>query len=186
MSNPNIEQFIEAQKANNEVLVGLVKKAFDGVEKLAALNLNASREFLDTAVSNADKLSTLKDPKELATVGSTLAQPSVEKVVSYSKSVYELLSSLQKDVVATAEAQFQKASKVAGDAFEKATANAPAGSEAITAAFKSAVAASNQALDSVTAATKQMAEVAESNLKAATEAATKAVSSATAAAGKKK
>lgn len=183
MSTPNIEQILEAQKANNEVLVGLLKKTFDSIEKLAALNLNASREFLDVAVSNVDKLSSVKDPKELAAVGTTLAQPSVEKVVGYSKSVYELVSSLQKEVFGVAEAQFQKASKVATDAFEKATANAPAGSEAFTAAFKSAIAASSQAMDSVTAASKQLAEVAETNLKAATEAATKAVG---AAAGKKK
>ena len=69
MSTPNIEQILEAQKANNEVLVGLLKKTFDSIEKLAALNLNASREFLDVAVSNVDKLSSVKDPKELAAVG---------------------------------------------------------------------------------------------------------------------
>ena len=175
MKNPSLEQLLEAQKANNEVLLGLVRKTIDGVEKLAALNLNASREFLDSAVANAEQLASLKDPKDLAKVGSSLTQPGMEKVVGYSKSIYEVVSGLQQDVVSIAEAQFKSATKAAHDAIEKATANAPAGTEAITAAIKQAVAATTTAFDNMSAATKQITAAAEGNLKAAGEAAAKAV-----------
>lgn len=175
MKNPSLEQLLEAQKANNEVLLGLVRKTIDGVEQLAALNLNASREFLDSAVANAEQLAAIKDPKDLAKVGSSLAQPGVDKVVGYSKSIYDVVSSLQREVVSIAESQFKTATKVAQEAIDKATANAPAGTEAITAAIKQAVAASTTAFDNLSAATKQITAAAEGNLKAAGEAAAKAV-----------
>ncbi|MFP3748214.1 phasin family protein, partial [Achromobacter sp. SIMBA_011] len=37
------EQFVAAQKANLETLFGLTGKAFEGVEKLVELNLQAVR-----------------------------------------------------------------------------------------------------------------------------------------------
>nr|MBL8412112.1 phasin family protein [Dechloromonas sp.] len=38
MSNPNIEQLAAAQKANIEVMTALLRTAFNGVERLTALN----------------------------------------------------------------------------------------------------------------------------------------------------
>ena len=43
MSNPSIEQLAAAQKANSEVLLALLRASFNGVERLTALNIAASR-----------------------------------------------------------------------------------------------------------------------------------------------
>jgi hypothetical protein len=42
MSNLNIEQLTAAQKANAEVMMALMRTAFNGVERLTALNMAAS------------------------------------------------------------------------------------------------------------------------------------------------
>ena len=43
MSKPNMEQMAAAQKANAEVMTALLRTAFNGVERLTALNMAASR-----------------------------------------------------------------------------------------------------------------------------------------------
>ena len=53
MNKPNMEQLAAAQKANAEVMTALLRTAFNGVERLTALNMAASREFFNNTVSNA-------------------------------------------------------------------------------------------------------------------------------------
>jgi len=69
MSTNNLEQLAAAQKANAEVMMALVRTAFNGMEQLAALNLAASRELFNTSVANTQQLLTIKDPQELAKAG---------------------------------------------------------------------------------------------------------------------
>ena len=61
MTNPNIEQLTAAQKANAEVMVALVHTAFNGVEKIAELNLAAARDFLNSSVNGTQTLLGAKD-----------------------------------------------------------------------------------------------------------------------------
>ncbi len=71
MSNPNIEQLTAAQKANAEVMMALMRTAFNGVERLTALNMAASREFFNNTVANAQQLLSVKDANEAANRTST-------------------------------------------------------------------------------------------------------------------
>ena len=66
MSNPNFEQLTAAQKANAEVMMTLLRTAFDGVERLTALNMAASREFFNNTVANAQQLLSAKDASAVA------------------------------------------------------------------------------------------------------------------------
>ena len=83
MTNPNIEQLTAAQKANAEVMVALVQTAFNGVEKIAELNLAAARDFLNSSVNGTQTLLGAKDVQETSKLQSTLAQPNLEKVTAY-------------------------------------------------------------------------------------------------------
>ena len=56
MSNNNLDQLAAAQKANAEVMTALMRTAFEGMEKLAALNMAASREFFNASVSSAQQM----------------------------------------------------------------------------------------------------------------------------------
>lgn len=174
MNNPNLEQLANAQKANADVMMALVRTAFNGMEQLAALNLAASRELFNTSVTNTQQLMNVKDPKELAKINATLAQPSVEKIGEYSRSIYELLTKMQKDITSVMEAQYSSFTKNASSAIEKSTASTPVGGDVFAAAMKSMLQASTKAYDNMTQMAKQMADIADANVKATTSATAKA------------
>ena len=170
------EQFAAAAKTNVETLLTLANTAFASAERLAALNLNTSRSFLEDSVANAKALLAVKDVQELVALQTNLAQPLVEKAVAYARSVYEIATQSQEEVSKLFEGQISELNKNVAAALDKAAKSAPAGSDVAVAAVKSAIAAANSAYDSVSKAAKQVAEIAEANVAAATSATVKAVS----------
>jgi phasin family protein len=187
MSNPNIEQLTAAQKANAEVMMTLLRTAFDGVERLTALNMAASREFFNNTVANAQQLLSAKDASAVAKLNTELAQPNVDKLVGYSRSVYDLVTEMQKEITSVMEAQYSSFTKNAASAVEKAKASAPVGGDVFAATMQSMLGASTKAFDTMTSMAKQLSDIAEANVQAASKT-TKAAApakSATAAAAKK-
>jgi phasin family protein len=188
MSNPNFEQLTAAQKANAEVMMTLLRTAFDGVERLTALNMAASREFFNNTVANAQQLLSAKDAAAVAKLNSELAQPNVDKLVGYSRSVYDLVTEMQKEITSVMEAQYSSFTKNAASAVEKAKASAPVGGDVFAATMQSMLGASTKAFDQMTSMAKQLSDIAEANIQAAsktTKAAAAPAKSATAAAAKK-
>jgi len=169
------DQLASANKANVETLLTLANTAFASAERLAALNLNAARTLLEESVANAKTLLGAKDAQELLSIQSSLAQPAVEKVVAYSRSIYEIASQTQEELSKVFEGQIAEINKNVASALDKAAKNAPAGSDVAVAAVKSAIAAANSAFDSISKAAKQVAEITEANVAAATNATVKAV-----------
>jgi len=184
MSTPNIEQLAAAQKANAEVMTTLMRAAFNGVERLAALNMAASRDFFNTAVSNTQQLLAVKDPSELSKLNANLAQPALEKWMEYSRSVYDLVTSVQKEVSTVVEGQYEQFSKTAASSLDKAK-SAPGG-DVLAAAMKSMLDASGSAFAQMNAMAKHAAEIAETNMQAAADTTTKATAAAAKAAAAKK
>jgi len=188
MNKPNMEQLAAAQKANAEVMTALLRTAFNGVERLTALNMAASREFFNNTVSNAQQLLNAKDPSEAAKLGSDLAKPNADKWVDYSRSVYELVAGMQKELTSVMESQYGSFTKNASSAVEKATASAPVGGDVFAATMKSMLNASTKAFDNMNSMAKQLSDIAEANMAAAGKltgkATSKAVSATTAAARK--
>lgn len=187
MSNPNFEQLTAAQKANAEVMMALMRTAFNGVERLTALNMAASREFFNSTVANTQQLLGAKDANAVAKLNSELAQPNVDKLVSYSRSVYDLVSEMQKEITSVMEAQYSSFTKNAETAVEKAKASAPVGGDVFAATMQSMLGASTKAFDQMTSMAKQLSDIAEANILAASQATAiaPAKKSATAAAAKK-
>jgi phasin family protein len=184
MTNPNFEQLAAAQKANVEVLLALVRTAFNGVERLTALNIAASRDFFNNSLVNTQQLLGAKEPGDVAKLNSELAKPNLDKWMEYSRSVYDLASQVQKELTSVVEAQYSSFTKNASSAMEKASAGAPVGGDVFAAAMKSMLSASTQAFDNMTAVTKQFTDIAEANIQAAASATGKAVSATSAAAKK--
>jgi phasin family protein len=187
MSNPNFEQLTAAQKANAEVMMTLLRTAFDGVERLTALNMAASREFFNNTVANAQQLLSAKDANAVAKLNAELAQPNVDKLVGYSRSVYDLVTEMQKEITSVMEAQYSSFTKNAASAVEKAKASAPVGGDVFAATMQSMLGASTKAFDQMTSMAKQLSDIAEANVQAAakTSKAIAPAKSATAAAAKK-
>ncbi|MBI4988886.1 MAG: phasin family protein [Rhodocyclales bacterium] len=172
------EQLAGANKANVEAMLTLANTAFASAERFAALNLNTARAVLEDSVNNAKALLGAKDLQEAISLQATLAQPSVEKAVAYSRSVYEISAQTQEEFSKLVEAQFAEVNKNVASSLDKAAKSAPAGSDVAVAAVKSAIAAANSAYDTMSKAAKQVAEIAEANVAAATNATVKAVGAA--------
>jgi phasin family protein len=157
------EQIVAAQKANLETLFGLTQKAFEGVEKLVELNVQATKAAMNESASNTQAMMSVKDAQELLTLQASLMQPLAEKTVAYSRHLYDIASGTGAEFSKAAEAQTTDAQKKFMSVVDNATKNAPAGSESAVAVMKSAVSAANNAMESVQKAVKQATEMAETN-----------------------
>ena len=184
MSNANIEQLAQAQKANAEVMMALVRTSFNGIERLTALNMAASREFFNASVANTQQLMSAKDAGAVAKLNADLSKPNVDKLMEYSRNVYDLVSDMQKEVTSVMEAQYSSFTKNAESAVQKAKASAPVGGDVFAATMQSMLNASNQAFGNMSSMAKQLADIAEANLQVAGKVAAPA-KSATSAAAKK-
>ena len=175
MSNNNLDQLAAAQKANAEVMMTLMRTAFEGMEKLAALNMNASREFFNTSVSSAQQMLAAKDAQELAKINTAVAQPNAQKLMEYSRNVYDLVTQLQQQVTSVMDSQYNNFSKKASATIAQTSAQAPVGGDVFAAAMKSMLDATNQAFGNMQNMAKQMTEIADANLQAASSVTAKAV-----------
>lgn len=168
------EQFAAAQRANIETLFGLTNKAFEGIEKLVELNLQATKAALGEAADTARAVLTVKDAQELLALQAGLLQPAAEKAAAYSRHLYDIAAATNAEVTKVAEQTAADAQVKFMSVVDTAVKNAPAGTENAVALVKSAVAAANNAYESVHKAAKQAAEVAEANFQAVTSTAVKA------------
>ena len=166
------EQLAGANKASAETFITIANTAFAGVERLAALNLNAARSFVEDSAANTRALLAVKDVNAMVAMQKSLSQPDSEKAAAYSRRVYEIATQTHEALSQVVEAQIFGLNKQLGLALDKAAATAPAGSDLAVNALRSAITAANSAYDSMTKAAKQATEIAEANLISATAAVT--------------
>ena len=178
------EQLIATQKANLQTLHGLTTKAFEGIEKLVELNLQATKAALNESNQHAQALLSVKDAQELIALQASLLQPLSEKAAAYSRHLYDIASGTSAEFTKAFEEKFAEGQAQFATIVDNAARNAPAGSETAVAMMKSAVAAANNAFESVQKAVKQASDVAEANFNAVTTSATTAAKNAGAAAKK--
>jgi len=167
------EQVTANSKASVEALLAIANSNFAAIEKLAALNFNATKSVFEDSMSHAKALLNAKDVQELVNLNVAAAQPSLEKFIAYSRSVYELSTQQQGEFTRLCETQAGEFNRSLVGLLDKYAKNAPAGSDVAIAAVKSALAAANSAYDSFAKVTKQATEIAEANIAAATSAVTK-------------
>jgi phasin family protein len=151
-----------------QVLFGLTQKAFEGVEKLVELNVQASKAALSESANHTQAMLSVKDAQELMALQAGLMQPLADKAAAYSRHLYDIANGTTAEFSKAVETQTaEMQSKFAG-MVDNATQNAPAGSETAVAMMKNAVAAANHAYETVQKAVKQASEMAEANLNSVT------------------
>jgi phasin family protein len=136
------------------------------------------------SVSNANTLLAAKDAKDVSALNQQLAKPGVDKMMDYSRKVYDLVAQMQKEVTAVVESQYSQFQKDANTAISKTQA-APVGGDVFAAAMKTMLDQTNKAFEGMNAVARQMSELAESNLQSATAVTAKTVGAATKSAAKK-
>jgi phasin family protein len=180
------EQVMASQKATMETLFGLTNKAFEGIEKLVELNVQASKAALADTAHQTQALMSVKDAQELLAMQAGLMQPLAEKSAAYSRHLYDIATGTSAEFSKALEGQTTEAQAQFMGLVDGATKNAPAGSETAVAVMKSAVAAANSAFESVQKAVKQATDMAEANFVSVRNTAVNAVNAVKAPAAKKR
>lgn len=171
-------QFVEMQKSQLDALYALSHAAFNMTEKLVDLNFAAVKAAMDESATATQALLSVRDAQELFAINGTLAQPTFEKLVGYSRNAYGIVNGAGAEVKEIIETQIADGNGKVAQLVEFASKNAPAGSESVMSLFKNAVATSSSAYDTFNKAAQKAVEAAESNFTAATQATVNAVSSA--------
>lgn len=159
----NTAPFAAANKAGLDALMNLSAKAFEGAEKLAALNLKVVKDGFSDVADTTRAAQSAKDPQALLALQAELLQPAAEKAAAYGRQVYDIVAGTKAEVEKVAAAQIASVQSAIAGLVEAAAKNAPEGTPSGAALFKSAMAAANNAFDGMQKATRQATEAAEAN-----------------------
>lgn len=162
------EQLSSASKAGVETLANMANTAFGGAERLAALNLNAARTLMEDSATRTRAWFGVKDVQGLVSLQTDLAQPGLEKVAIYSRSVYQIAADTREALADVVEGQVSELSRSASEALDTAAKTAPGGSDLAMNAIRSSISAANSTYGSMSRAAKQVSEMAGATLAAAT------------------
>ncbi|RIX49565.1 MAG: phasin family protein [Rhodocyclales bacterium GT-UBC] len=148
--------------------------AFDGFERLALLNLAATRSVFEASLSGFEALLGAKDVQSFVSLHKELSAPTIEKGLEYSRNVISIAAETKEKIAKEVEVHVADTNAKVSGLVEKALASAPAGSEVAVAAVKTAIKSANEAYEGLNKVAKQAAEVAEASVAAATNATIKA------------
>lgn len=166
------EQFSAATKANLEsqlaMLNALTAKAFEGVEKVIELNVNAARASLEESSAAARQLLSAKDAQEFFSLSAAQAQPTAEKAIAYGRHLAGIASSTHAEFAKAAETQVTEATRKVNTLIDEVTKNAPAGSENAVAILKSMIGNASAGYEQLTRTAKQAVDTIETNVANAT------------------
>ena len=167
-------QLAATNEANFEALMALTAKAFEGVEQLTALNLQAAKGGLDQVKETGVAVLSARDPQTVLALQAALLQPAAEQAAAYGKQVYRIVADIKADFEKVGAEQTAAAQATFGALIEAAGKNAPAGSGDGIALLKSTMATANNAFESLRNASLQAVETAEANYASVTKGASKA------------
>mgnify|MGYP001260940503 CR=1 FL=1 len=162
------DQILAAQKANLETLFGLTQKAFEGVEKMVELNMQATKAAFDESTQNLQSALGAKDLQELLTLQAAMLQPLAEKTAAYSRELYDIAAQTAAVFGQTSSQQGNGAQNAMMAVMDNLSKNAPAGSESAMLLMKNSMLSANEAMENVQRVLKQASELAESNFKTLT------------------
>jgi phasin family protein len=160
------EQVAATQKANVDLLSGLSSKAVEGLEKLAALNVQVMQAALADTFDLMQKSLLAKEPQEWLALQNSRSEQMAEKMQTYSRHAFNIALAMQAEFARVAQVRCGTYGRQMQTAVEDVAKNAPAGSEALS-ALNSAIAAANTLYETLQSAGQQAVEVTRSNLELA-------------------
>jgi len=144
------EQIVASHKANVETLFGLTQKAFEGVEKLVDLNLQATKAAFSESASSAQALLSVKDVQGLVALSNGDLKAAADKANAYGRELYEIAQGVGAEFAKAAEARAAEAQKQLTSLVDSAVKSAPSFQNAST-AFESVQKAFKQATEQAAA-----------------------------------
>jgi phasin family protein len=163
------EQFTQLGNAAMASAAKMSKVSMDSAEKLMVLQLEFAKASLADATKLAKVLASVKDVKDLASLRSVTAESAMEKLMGYSRQVYEVASDAQAEMARLAEERMALFNQTLAEGVDHASKSAPAGSDVAVAAMKSTMAATTAAFDSFTKAARNLASYSDAGIKSASK-----------------
>jgi phasin family protein len=165
MSNAN--PLSEISRAAIDAAARATRISMDSAERAITVQIEYTKGALAQATLNARAVSKAKDVQELLALRTRIAENTLENLMGYSRSLYEVASEAQSEYSRLAEERMAKFQQAVSETVEQAARSAPAGGDVAAAAIKSQLAATTAAFDSFTKAAKHVASFADAGVKAA-------------------
>jgi len=143
------EHVLNAQKLNAEFLFALHAKAWEGIEKLVTLNVEATKAALQELADCSRSVLTAKDSDSLFRLQQEFLQPVAENAAQYTRQANEIA---QETWAGVAQAFVSTASEAPGNLaalIASAVRPAPAGGEGAVEIVRSTMTAATSAYDSM-------------------------------------
>ena len=150
------QQLVNAQNTGVQQAFALATNAFDGIEKLVALNLQVVKMTLAENQAIMTRAVSAR-PEELFALSTSLMQPAAEKVAAYSRHVYKILTAMQGQFTSATQAQFQQYQRDTQELVASLAKQAPLGSETGVTLWNSAVSKASAASEAAYKAAKEAA-----------------------------
>jgi len=157
----------EISNATVETAARLTRISMDSTERVIALQLDFAKTSLEQATKTARAVAGAKDVQELFALRARNAESAVEKLMGYSRSLYEVAAEAQSEFSKLAEERMASFQNVISESVEQAAKATPAGGDVAVAAMKSSLAATTAAFDSLNKAAKQLASYTDAGVRAA-------------------
>ena len=139
----------------------------DSAERAIAVQLEYAKGALKQATINSRAVSQVKDVQELLALRTRIAENTLENLMGYSRSLYEVASEAQSEYSKFAEERMGAFQQAVAETVDQAARSAPAGSDVAVAAIKSQMAATTAAFDSFTKASRHLASFTDAGLASA-------------------
>ena len=137
--------------------------SMDSAERTIAVQLEYAKGALKQATINARAVSQVKDVQELVALRARIAENTLENLMGYSRSLYEVASEAQSEYARLAEERMARFQKAVTETVDQVARSAPAGGDVASAAIKSQLAATTAAFDSFTKAARSLASYADAS-----------------------
>lgn len=170
------EKISALNKKHVETALQAAQVVFDSIEKLTRLNIEAAKTLFQEGVASAKTLASVTDIEQLNEWRDGQARAGADKVLGYSRNVYEIAFKAQADIGELLEQSLLESGQEVRDWVEVALKSSPVGqSEAAASAAKAAMANAQAMIEGISKAARQAAGYADANVRAAATATAEAV-----------
>ncbi|MFM0211351.1 phasin family protein [Paraburkholderia sediminicola] len=177
MNEFSSEELMQFYKSNVSAFFSLASEAFEGVQKLAELNLQAGRSVLSESVTRLREVNPDAAGADWLVSPLRLVQSAAGKTLSYQQHVHDIAVAVQSASAKIIDAQYDQFSRDVLARIDNWAKHAPAGSETAVVAVKSAFSTASNTAETVRKSVRSVVETAQANVSAMAAGASRNVAS---------
>ena len=165
MATTTANPISDLSTASVDAAARLAKVSMDSAERAITVQLEYAKGALSQATLNAKALAGAKDVQELMSLRTRIAENTLENLMGYSRSLYEVASEAQTELSKLAEERMSSFQQAVTQTVDQAARSAPAGGDIAAAAIKSSLAAATAAFDTFAKAGRHVASFADAGVR---------------------